>query len=360
MGLDIRVRRRSFQSPCSHANASLRMEHHRHYCCINLRPLGADVCPATQKENLVMEPDEIDLDDDLTADYDSSLDYQTDEKAYPASTKINANMHWAAALLFGTWYSIILGSAMSAGFKYLHPDTPYAHGIIQSLAWAIGSGVAIAVASRLSTSHRLAVGLSASLLSASVWVALLFMLRDDLDVPSGDSVFGYPISIGEYLVDLSVLILLIGFVASFMGAKSRNDEDDIAPLLMMPTGHWLWLWIALFGWVSIFPIMAYYIWLQIAVAIYSIIHPSLWFQAGSDLFFGFLGIMALFAGVGISFKAVSDKQSYGGIVWKRFLAFLGAGVILATLVSPILLNIDISSMKDMPASLGNNHPWWIL
>ena len=125
MGLDIRVRRRSFQSPCSHANASLRMEHHRHYCCINLRPLGADVCPATQKENLVMEPDEIDLDDDLTADYDSSLDYQTDEKAYPASTKINANMHWAAALLFGTWYSIILGSAMSAGFKYLHPDTPY-------------------------------------------------------------------------------------------------------------------------------------------------------------------------------------------------------------------------------------------
>ena len=119
MGLDIRVRRRSFQSPCSHANASLRMEHHRHYCCINLRPLGADVCPATQKENLVMEPDEIDLDDDLTADYDSSLDYQTDEKAYPASTKINANMHWAAALLFGTWYSIILGSAMSAGFKYL-------------------------------------------------------------------------------------------------------------------------------------------------------------------------------------------------------------------------------------------------
>ena len=360
MGLDIRVRRRSFQSPCSHANASLRLEHHRHYCCINLRPLGADVCPATQKEYLVMEPDENNLDDDLTADPDSLADYQTDQNAHPVGAKITAHMHWAAALLLGTWYSIILGSAMSAGFKYLHPDTPYAHGILQSLAWAIGSGVAIAVASRLSKSHRLAVGLCASLLSASVWVALLFIVRDNLDVPSGDSVFGHPISIGEYLVGLSLLILLIGFAASFVGANSRNDEDDIAPLLIMPTGHWLWLWIALFGWVSIFPIMAYYTWLQIAVAVYSIIHPSLWLQAGSDLFFGFLGIMALLAGVGYSFKAVSDKQSYGGIVWKRFLVFLGAGVILATLVSPILLNIDISSMKEIPTSLGNSHPWWIL
>jgi hypothetical protein len=81
---------------------------------------------------------------------------------------------------------------------------------------------------------------------------------------------------------------------------------------------------------------------------------------GSGLFFGFFGIVALFAGVDISFKAVSDRKSYGGVVWKRFLVFLGAGVILAMLVSPILLNIDISRMKEMPSSLGNSHPWWIL
>jgi hypothetical protein len=108
-----------------------------------------------------------------------------------------------------------------------------------------------------------------------------------------------------------------------------------------------------------FPIIAYYIWLQFATALYSIIHPSLWFQEGTDLFLGFLGIVALFMGIEISLKAVSDKGSFGGVVWKRVLAFLAGSILLVSVVSTILLNIDIDRMKEMPASLGS-HPWWVL
>jgi hypothetical protein len=39
--------------------------------------------------------------------------------------------------------------------------------------------------------------------------------------------------------------------------------------------------------------------------------------------------------------------------------FLVGTVLLASLVSPFLLNMDIDRMKDMPVSLGA-HPWWIL
>jgi hypothetical protein len=156
-----------------------------------------------------------------------------------------------------------------------------------------------------------------------------------------------------------LLILIVGFVSSFLGAALRNDDELMARLLNVPSGHWLWLWIAAFGWVSILPIVLYYVWLQFAIGLYSIIHPSLWFQVGSDLFFGFWGILALIVGVDISLKAVSDKRSYGGIIWKRVMVFIGAGVLLASLVSPVLLNFDIYRMKEMPASLGAN-PWWIL
>ena len=108
-----------------------------------------------------------------------------------------------------------------------------------------------------------------------------------------------------------------------------------------------------------FPIVAYYFWLQIATALYSVIHPSLWFQVGSGLFFGFIGIAALFKGIEISLRAVFDKSSYGAVIWKRVAMFLVGTALLASLVSPFLLNLDIDRMKDMATSLGTHH-WWVL
>jgi hypothetical protein len=268
-------------------------------------------------------------------------------------------MHFAAAFLFGAWYSIIFGSAMTAGVKYLHRETPTSHGILESIAWAVGSGIAIALASRLSKTHRLAIGIWSSFVSASVWIALLFFLRVNLDQASGNGFFGHSISLGHYLIGFSLLILIVGFAGSFLGATSRNDEELTSEILLIRSRHWLWLWIAGFGWVSMLPLVAYYIWLQSATALYAIIHPSLWLSEGYGLFFGMLGIAALIKGIQISLKAVSRKDSFGGAVWKRILMFLVGLLVLSSLVSPFLLNVDIDKLRDVPASLGS-HPWWVL
>jgi hypothetical protein len=151
---------------------------------------------------------------------------------------------------------------------------------------------------------------------------LLFLFRDDLDEAVVEVAFGHSISIGLYLIGFSLLTLTVGFVSSFLGATSREDEELTAQLLVVPSRHWLWLWTAGSLWIGMLPIVAYYIWLQFATAFYSIIHPSLWFQEGTDLFLGSLGIAALFIGIDISLKAVSDKRSYGAVVWKRVLTFL--------------------------------------
>jgi hypothetical protein len=286
-------------------------------------------------------------------------DYEIDANGGVVSALPIAHMHFTVAFLFGAWYSITLAAAMSAGVKYLHPKTPDSHGILQSVAWALGSGIAIALASRLSKTHRMAVGICSTFVSVSVWIALLFFLRGDLDRSTGDSIFGHPLSVGNSLIVLSSLILIVGLASSFLGATSRNDEELTGQLLQMPSRHWFWLWIAGFAWVSMLPIVAYYFWLQFATALYSVVHPSLWFQVGSGLFFGFLGIVALFKGIEISLNAVSDKSSYDGVVWKRVLMFLAGTLVLASLVAPVLLNLDINRMKDMPTSLGA-HPWWVL
>ena len=275
------------------------------------------------------------------------------------STVPRARMHFTAAFFFGAWYSIVLAAAMSAGVKYLHPDTPNAHGLLQSVAWALGSGIAVALASRLSNKFPFVVGVCSTLVSVLGWMALLYYVRDDLGETTGESIFGYPLSVGTYLVILSLLVLIVGLISAYLGATSRNDEYLTAHFVLMPSGHWFWLWIAGFAWVSMLPIVLYYFWLQLATALYSIIHPALWFLAGSDLVLGFLGIVALFTGIEISLKAVSDKTSYGGGIWKRVLVFLAGTVLLASLIAPVLLNIDINRMKDVPAFLGA-HPWWVL
>jgi hypothetical protein len=151
----------------------------------------------------------------------------------------------------------------------------------------------------------------------------------------------------------------VGFASSFLGATSNSDEELTTRLLMVPPRHWLWLWIAGSLWVGMFPIVAYYIWLQFATGLYSIVHPSLWLREGTDLFLGSLGILALFMGIEISLKVVSEKESCGGAVWGRVLAFLAGSLLLVSVVSPILLNIDIDRMKEIPAALGS-HPWWVL
>jgi hypothetical protein len=107
------------------------------------------------------------------------------------------------------------------------------------------------------------------------------------------------------------------------------------------------------------PIAAYFIWLQFGIALYSIIHPTLLLRLGTSLFFGFLGIAALFMGIAVSLSAVSDRTSYGGAVWKRVLVFLAGTLVLTSVVAPFLLNLDIDRIKGMPGSLGS-HPWWIL
>ncbi len=292
-------------------------------------------------------------------DLEDELSIENNERQEALLAHPTAHMHSVAALLFGAWYAIILGSAMTAGVKYLHRETPDAHGLLQSLAWAIGSGIAIALASRLSRSHKLAVGIASTIVSASVWIVFLLVLRDDLNVTTGDSVFGQPLSVKAYIGGLVVLILIVGFISSFLGANSRDDEKLTTQLLLVPSGHWFWLWIAGSAWVSMLPVVAYYFWLQIATMLYSIIHPSLWFQVGSGIFFGFLGIAALLKGIEISLRAVSEKSSYGAAVWKRVSMFLVGTLLLTSIASPFLLNLDINRMKEMPASLGA-HPWWVL
>jgi hypothetical protein len=270
-----------------------------------------------------------------------------------------ARMSFLAAFFLGCWYSIILGAAMSAGVKYLHPETPAAHGVLQSFAWAIGSGIAVILASRLSHTRKLAVGLACTFVSAAVWLGLLYLLRDDVDQAVGETLFGHSISLQSYLLGFACLIMLVGVFCAFLGSTSRNDEEVTAPLFAISGGHWLWLWIAAFGWVSTIPIILYYVWLQIATAIFSLIHPSLWFQVGSGLFFGFLGIVAFFKGIEISLRSVSESSAYGGTIVKRTLMFVVGTVLLVCLVSPFLLNLDISRMKEMPESVGA-HPWFIL
>jgi hypothetical protein len=288
-----------------------------------------------------------------------SAEYEIDRHDDVVSATPKAQMPFVGALLFGAWYSIVLASAMSLGVKYLHPETPAAHGILQSIAWALGSGIAIALASRISKNHRWIVGICSTVISAGVWIGLLYFLGYDLDQPTGDSIFGHELSVKSYLFGLTLLILVVGLASSFLGAESRNDEEITGSLFMVPNRHWLWLWIAASVWVSMVPVVLYYLWLQFAIALYSTIHPSLWFQLGSGLFFGFLGVAALFKGIEVSLRAVSDRSSYGGLVWKRVLMFLAGTLVLASLVSPFLLNLDINRLKDMPASLGS-HPWWVL
>jgi hypothetical protein len=86
---------------------------------------------------------------------------------------------------------------------------------------------------------------------------------------------GFSLSIGTYLIILSALVFIIGLASTFLGAASHNEEELTTMLLLIPSGHWLWLWIAGFGWVSMFPILAYYFRLQVALGIYAFVHPSL-------------------------------------------------------------------------------------
>jgi len=173
------------------------------------------------------------MEDELSVVHEMDGDYR------PVSPVVTGRLHPVAACLFGAWYSIIFACAMSAGVKYLHHETPEAHGILQSFAWAIGSGMAIALASRLSRTHRFAVGICSSVASASVWICLLMFLSIDFDQATGETVFGYSISLKQFLIGFSLLILLAGVVSSFLAASSDNDEELTARLLTVPSRHWM-------------------------------------------------------------------------------------------------------------------------
>ena len=57
------------------------------------------------------------MENELRAEYEIAVD------DYTAIPLPKARMHFTSAFFFGAWYSIILAAAMSAGVKYLHPDT---------------------------------------------------------------------------------------------------------------------------------------------------------------------------------------------------------------------------------------------
>jgi hypothetical protein len=250
--------------------------------------------------------------------------------------------------------------AMSDGVTYLYRKDPDAsHVLLHAVAWALGAGMATTLASRLSRTHRLAVGVCSTLVTASAWMALFVFLRGDPDESTGESIFGHLIPIRAFVLLLSSLTVITGLAGAFSGARSREDEDLTAQLLEIPSRHWLWLWIAGWAWLYKLPLVAYWVWLMVVTSLYAIVHPSLWFGAGTDLVFGFIGVAALFKGIEMSVTAVSEKCSYGGVVWKRVLMFLAGTVVLVTVVATLLLNFDINSLKDMPASLGA-HPWWVL
>jgi len=305
------------------------------------------------------------MEDDLpvdAADPDEAGNPGTDREDYMVSVLPFPHMHAAAAFALGAWYSVLFVFAMSLGVRYLHPETPDSHRILQSVAWPLGSGFAAALASRLSSTYRLVVGVGSTLVSVGVWITFLYLVRGNLrhlNELTDESMFGYPLSIGSYLFGLSSLIVIVGLASSYLGAKSRNDEELTGLLFLVPSRHWLWLWIAVIVWLGMLPMVGYYVWLQVATGLFLLIHPSLWFQDAFDVFFSSLGIAALFKGIEISLRAVSDKNSYGGVVWKRVLMFVTGTVVLTSVVSPLLLNLDIDRMKNMPASLGA-HPWWIL
>jgi hypothetical protein len=279
----------------------------------------------------------------------------------PQPVGVVPHMPAIAAFLVGAWYSMSFGAAMSLGVKYLHPDTPpEAHGILQSFAWALGSGIGIALATHLAKSHRMGVGIGSTLISMSIWIGFLYVLRGNWEAETDQTIWGFSISIGTFLILLTLLVFIVGVISTMTVVASHNGDELANMLLLISTVHWLWLWIAGFAWVCMIPIVVYYVWLQIAIGVYATIHPSLWGQAGLDTVFGFLGIFALLFGIEISFKSVSDKGSYGGVVWKRVLVFLAGTVLLGGVISPLLLNIQIDRLKELPASIGALHPWWVL
>jgi hypothetical protein len=75
-----------------------------------------------------------------------SRDFQAGVGSHLGDPVAAPRMPFAAAFFFGAWYSVVFASSMSLGVRYLHPESPWAHGMLQSFAWALGSGFAIALA----------------------------------------------------------------------------------------------------------------------------------------------------------------------------------------------------------------------
>ena len=256
-------------------------------------------------------------------------------------------MHFSAAFLFGAWYSIVFSCAMSFGVKSLNPESPDAHWILQSVAWALGAGFAIALASNVSQTYRLLVGVGSTLVSVAFWIALVFFLRGYFHPP--DQLIG----------GLAALILIVGLAGSYLGASLPRGEGLAGLLLLVHPRHFLWLWVALWFWVSVLPMVGYYFWLQVSTGLFSLIHPSLWFSDAFDLALGYAGIFALLKGVEIALRSLINRTSYGGTVWKRTLMFLFAFFVLTSYVAPKLLDADIGGLKKVPTEFGVR-PWWVL
>ncbi len=150
----------------------------------------------------------------------------------------------------------------------------------------------------------------------------------------------------------------------YFGAQAVTPNSLSEVVVSVRARHWWWLWIPAFAWVSMIPVVLYYVWLEIITTGYFAFHPWLWFNGSWDrdvafgLMPGFMGIGALVYGIYLSLRSVIPPKD-SETTKRRVTRFLAGTVLLVSIVSPFLLNWGISHLKDMPIVKGSTS-WWIL
>lgn len=260
---------------------------------------------------------------------------------------------------FGAWYCLTCAAAMTVGTKYLS-KTPGSHYIPESVAWVLGAGFGATLAATLARKWKIVAGSLSAIPSAAVWLPFLSLGSEELDT----MIFGWSPSAFYFGVTFIGLNLLCGVVGSIFGAQAVTPNSLSEVVVSVRARHWWWLWIPAFAWVSMIPVVLYYVWLEIITTGYFAFHPWLWFNGSWDrdvafgLMPGFMGIGALVYGIYLSLRSVIPPKD-SETTKRRVTRFLAGTVLLVSIVSPFLLNWGISHLKDMPIVKGSTS-WWIL
>lgn len=264
-----------------------------------------------------------------------------------------------SAIAAGAWYGLVFASAMSLGLDYVstsHDTHPY----LSSLASALGAGMGAGLCSLLARKWKMVIALLATVPCAAIWLVVINLGNRKLD----PVLFEWRPSAFWVGVTFTALTLLCGAAGGVIGAQEITPDGFGEQLLNVRPRHWLWLWIAAGSWVSMIPVVAYYLWLELATSGYVLIHPSLWFNASWDkdvafgLMPGIIGIAGLAYGIDLSLRSVAPPKK-GESTKRRVGMFLLGTVVLATVVASFFLNWGIAHLKDMPL-MKNSAGWWIL